>query len=72
MSVTVFYNRKTGEVFAVDDVESFRKDVFESGTRNEKDFEMASATGCIRIRPMLKGKEWAGTDVTTIDAGNVL
>jgi hypothetical protein len=72
MSVTVFYNRKTGEAFAVDNVAEFRRTVFESGARDEKDFDMASSSGCVQIRPMLKSGMWFGVDITTIDSESML
>jgi len=59
---TVFYCRKTQEAFATDDPEQFRKEVFESGLRDAKDFEAATTHGFIRIKttgPFL--------DVTTLD-----
>lgn len=62
MSIVVFYNRETQEAFATEDVGRFRREVFETGLRDEKDFEVASTHGFIQIKPMGKS-----LDVTTLD-----
>lgn len=66
MSITVYYNRKTQEAFAVEDVARFRREVFEAGLREETDFEVASSYGFIWIRPMGNS-----LNVTTVDEGTV-
>lgn len=67
MSVVVFYNRKTQEAFAVEDVARFRREVFDSGLRNEADFEAASTHGFVWIKPMGES-----LNVTTIEDDSTL
>jgi len=62
MSIVVFYNRKTQEAFATEDVAQFRREVFETGARDEADFEVASTYGFVQIKPMGES-----LNVTTLD-----
>ena len=67
MSVTVFFNRKTGECFAAADPKFLKEELFRSGRRNLDDFDVATSSGFVKIQK--RGKH---LDVTTVDDPSIL